>query len=115
MSITHSFLTELRMPFDMVISAATRVASEYPHITAALKRTSWLSSPSGHYEFCSRVWFDDHRYYAIVMARTVINGQPGDEFVFSRHGKHFTYNAAAKSAQLAASDAATFRVFTANK
>ncbi len=25
MSITHSFLTELRMPFDMVISAATRV------------------------------------------------------------------------------------------
>lgn len=115
MSVTRSFLTELRMPFDIVLSAATRVASEYPHITAALRRTSWLSSPSGHYEFCPRVWFDDQRYHAIVMARTVINGQPGDEFIFSRHGKHFTHNAAAKFAQLAASDAATFRVFTAQK
>lgn len=115
MSITRLFLTELRMPFDMVLSAATRVASEHPYLRAALRRTSWLASPSGHYEFCSRVWFDDHRYHALVMARTMINGQPGNEFIFSRHGKHFTHKAAAKTAQLAASDAATLRVFTAQK
>jgi len=115
MSITRSFITELRKPFDMAHSAATRVASECPYLKAALRRTSWLASPCGLYEFRSRVWFDDQRYHAIVMARTVIDGQPGDEFIFSRHGKHFTHKAAAKIAKLAASDAATFRVFTAQK
>ncbi|MBK0003962.1 hypothetical protein IBT49_25470 [Erwinia sp. S63] len=115
MSITRSFLNELRTPFDLVLSVATRVASECPDLKAALRGTPWLASPSGHYEFCSRVWFDDQRYHAIVMARTSIAGQPGDEFVFSRHGKHFTHKAAAKAAQHAASDAATFRVFTAQK
>ncbi|WP_312464350.1 hypothetical protein [Pantoea endophytica] len=69
----------------------------------------------GHYEFRSRVWFDDQRYHAIVMARTLIAGQPGDEFIFSRHGEHFTHKAAAKAAHHAASDAATFRVFTPQK
>ncbi|WP_252515204.1 hypothetical protein [Candidatus Pantoea bituminis] len=115
MSITRSFLTELRTPFDMVLSVATRVASEHPYLRAALRRTSWLASPSGHYEFRYRVWFDDQCYHAIVMARMMINGQPGNEFIFSRHGKHFTHKAAAKIAQQAASDAAIFRMFTAQK
>ncbi|WP_416329194.1 hypothetical protein [Raoultella planticola] len=115
MSITRSFLTELRLPFDLVLSAATRVASECPDLKAALRGTSWLASPSGHYEFHSRVWFDEQRYHSIVMARTSVNGQPGDEFIFSRHGKHFTHKAAAKTAQLAASDAATLKVFTTQK
>lgn len=115
MSITRSFLNELRTPFDLVLSVATRVASECPDLKAALRGTSWLASPSGYYEFRSRVWFDDQRYHAIVMARTTIGGQPGDEFIFSRHGKHFTHKGAAKAAQLAASDAATFRAFTVQK
>lgn len=115
MSIIRSFLTELRTPFDLALSVATRVASECPDLKAALRRTSWLASPCGFHEFRSRVWFDEQRYHAIVMARTMINGQPGDEFIFSRHGKHFTHKAAAKAAQLAASDAVTFRVFTAQK
>jgi hypothetical protein len=115
MSITRSFLNELRVPLDLVLSVATRVASECPDLKAALRGTSWLASPSGHYEFRSRVWFDDQRYHAIVMARTLTEGQPGNEFIFSRHGKHFTHNAAAKAAQHAASDAAAFRVFTAQK
>lgn len=72
MSITRSFITELRKPFDMAHSAATRVASECPYLKAALRRTSWLASPCGLYEFRSRVWFDDQRYHAIVMARTVL-------------------------------------------
>lgn len=115
MSITRSFLTELRLPFDLVLSVATRVASECPDLKAALRGTSWLASPSGHYEFHSRVWFDDQRYHAIVMARTSVNGQHSDGFIFSRHGKHFTHKAAAKAAQLATSEAASLRVFTAQK
>lgn len=115
MSITRSFLTELRKPIDLIHSAATRVASECPQIRAALRRTTWLASPYGQFEYRSRVWFDDRSFHAIVMARRVVNGQPGDEFIFSRHGKHFTYKAADKTAQLAASDAATFRVFTTQK
>lgn len=115
MSITRSFVTELRKPFDMVHSAATRVATECPRLMAALRRTSWLASPTGQFEYRARVWFDNHHFHAIVMARKVINGQPGDEFVFSRHGKHFTYKTAEKTAQLAASDVATFRVFSTQK
>lgn len=115
MSIINSFITELRIPVDLIHSVATRFVTECPQLRSALRRTSWLASPTGHYEFRSRVWFDDQRYHAIVMARTMIDGQPGDEFVFSRHGKHFTHKAAAKTAQLATTDAATFRVFNAQK
>jgi len=115
MSLINSFITELRIPVDLIHTVATRVVTECPQLLSALRRTSWLASPTGHYEFRSRLWFDDQRYHAIVMARTVIDGQSGDEFVFSRHGKHFTYKPAVKTAQLATTDAATFRVFTAQK
>lgn len=115
MSLIRSFLYELSKPFDLARSATTRVVSDCPRLKAAIRRTSWLASPSGLHEYRSRVWFDDRRYHAIVMARTMINGQPGDEFIFSRHGKHFTHKAAAKAAQFATSDAATFRVISAQK
>ncbi|PJZ04165.1 hypothetical protein PRCB_18025 [Pantoea rodasii] len=115
MSITRSFLNELRTPFDLVDSIATHVASEFPDLKAALRGTSWLASSSGHDEFRSRVWFDDQLYHAIVMARTLAEGQLGDEFIFSRHGKHFTHQASVKAAQHAASDSATSREFAAQK
>ena len=46
MPITRSFLNELRTPFDLVLSVATRVASECPDLKAALRGTSWLASPT---------------------------------------------------------------------
>ncbi|MCA1179363.1 MULTISPECIES: hypothetical protein [unclassified Pantoea] len=99
MSITRSFLNELRTPFDLVLSVAIRVASECPDLKAALRGTSWLASPSGHYEFRSLVWFEDQRYIAIFKARILLNGQPDDEFILSVHGKYFTHTAPAKATQ----------------
>ncbi|WP_201785700.1 hypothetical protein [Type-E symbiont of Plautia stali] len=81
MSITRSFLNELRAPFDLILSVATRVASECPDLKTALRGTSWLASPSGHYEFRSLVWFEVQRHLAIFMARMLLNGQPDDEFI----------------------------------
>lgn len=108
----RSFLSELSKPFDLARSAATRVVSDCPRLKAAIRRTPWLASPSGLHEYRSRVWFDDRRYHAIVMVRKMIDGQPSEAFVHSRHGEFHTFRAARKTAQMATSALATLTVLT---
>lgn len=112
MSLIRSFLTELSKPFVLARSATTRVVSDCPRLKAAIRRTPWLASPSGLHEYRSHVWFDDRRYHAIVMARKMIDGQPSEAFVHSRHGEFHTFRAARKTAQMATSALATLTVLT---
>jgi len=103
MSLIRSFLSELSKPFDLTRSAATRVVSDCPRLKAAISRTPWIASPPDLHEYCFHVWFEDRRYHAIIMVRKMIDGQPSEAFVHSRHGEFHTFRAARKTAQMATS------------
>lgn len=110
-SPVRAFMRELLTPVHLLQSAGQRLMAEHPRLTAAMKRTDWLTSPAGLHEYLPCVWFDgDNHFQAVVLVRGCQPGSDSKVSVYSRCDETFdTSRAARRAAITAATDAAMMK------